>query len=199
MQDSVQVNNIHNPAEQITNWQQALLLLKEGNKRYLSNSETFQDTNESLRELTKDAQKPFAVVLTCSDSRAAPEIIFNQKIGDLFVIRNAGHTIDISVLGSVEYAVLHLKTPLVTVMGHSKCGAVTGALQGGKHPENLQSVLGAILPSIKNCNNLDEAVRANIRSAVRQIEEDTVIKECNAAVIGAYYCLETGEVTFFDA
>jgi carbonic anhydrase len=147
---------------------------------------------------TVEAQKPFAVVLACSDSRVAPEIIFNQNLADIFVIRTAGHTVDAAVKGSVEYAVKHLNVPLVAVVGHSGCGAVSAAVKGGKHPENLRYIIDNITAVVKNCANIDEAVCENVRYTVSLIEENDVVKECGAVVIGACYFLETGAVSFFD-
>ena len=119
------------------NTKQAIDLLKAGNARFVSGALTPKDNYATLREQLSTGQHPFAVVLCCSDSRVAPEIIFDQKLGDLFVIRNAGNIVDEEVLGSIEYAVEHLETPLVVVMGHSACGAVTATCQGGDLPGHI--------------------------------------------------------------
>ena len=188
------MNNTHNPAEQVSDWQTALRYLEDGNKRYLENRGITQNTNAQDREALKDGQKPFAIVVTCSDSRVSPEIYFDQKLGDIFVIRNAGNIADTATLGSIEYAVEHLKVPLVVVVGHGCCGAVTGAKNGGEYPENLQTIINAISPAIKDCKTVDDAVHANIGHVVKLIRENRIVKHTRAAVIGAYYNIESGEV-----
>ena len=107
----------------------AIELLKAGNARFISGALSPKEDYAEDRKRLAEGQHPFAVVLCCSDSRVAPEIIFDQKLGDLFVIRNAGNVVDDDVLGSIEYAVEHLGTPLVVVLGHSCCGAVTATFQ----------------------------------------------------------------------
>ena len=171
--------------------------LKDGNVRYLKNQVITRKTHLRDREMLQEGQNPFAVIITCSDSRVAPEIYFDQKLGDIFVIRNAGNIADTTVLGSMEYAVKYLKVPLVVVAGHSRCGAVTGALiSGSKYPKNLNSIINTISPIVKNCETLDEAIRANIHHVVKIIRQNTVIKELGTKVLGAYYNIESGEVTF---
>ncbi len=186
--------NTHNPAEAIVDWNISLQLLKDGNERYVSNQGMQRDTNEQDRAALKDEQNPFAVIITCSDSRVSPEIYFDQKLGDIFVIRNAGDIVDATTLGSIEYAVEHLAVPLVVVVGHSKCGAVTAAVNGGDFPENLQSILINIKESIKDETDIDRAIHENINAAMDKIKEDDVIKHEKAKVVGAYYNIETGKV-----
>ncbi|MDR1803878.1 MAG: carbonic anhydrase [Treponema sp.] len=188
------MNNTHNPAEQVSDWQTALRYLEDGNKRYLENRGITRNTNAQDREALIDGQKPFAIIVTCSDSRVSPEIYFDQKLGDIFVIRNAGNIADTAALGSIEYAVEHLKAPLVVVVGHSRCGAVTGAKNGGEYPENLQAIIDAISPAIKDCKTVDEAIHANIDHVVKRIRENKIVRQTHAAVIGAYYNIESGEV-----
>jgi carbonic anhydrase len=187
---------VHNPGELVSDWRVALQYLKNGNKRYLENRTIARNTNAGDREVLKGSQKPFAVIVTCSDSRVAPEIYFDQKLGDIFVIRNAGNIADTTALGSIEYAVEHLKAPLVVVVGHSSCGAVTGALNGGEYPENLRTIINAISPAIKNSENLDGAIHANIDHVVRRIKENKIVEEMGATVVGAHYNIESGEVSF---
>ena len=173
--------------------------LEEGNIRYLKNHVIKRETHHLDRDMLQTGQKPFAVVITCSDSRVIPEIYFDQKMGDIFVIRNAGNIADTTVLGSIEYAVKYLKAPLVVVVGHSRCGAVTGALiSGSEYPENLNSIINTISPVVKNCGSLDEAIHANIHHVVETIQENAIIKELDTTVIGAYYDIESGEVTFLN-
>ena len=188
--------NLHNPNEQVTDWQVALEYLEDGNKRFVEDKTMARDTNAKDRNILKNGQKPFAVIVTCSDSRVAPEIYFDQKLGDIFVIRNAGNIADKTALGSIEYAVEHLEAPLVVVVGHSSCGAVTGALNGGEFPENLESIIETIEPDIEDSADVDEAVRKNIEYTVDQIKENEIVEHMEATVIGAYYDIATGEVVF---
>ncbi|MCL2096971.1 MAG: carbonic anhydrase [Oscillospiraceae bacterium] len=199
--ENAAVNNsiVHDPAEQITDPQEALNLLREGNKRYIENKTITRETNAEDREILKDGQQPFAVIVTCSDSRVSPEIYFDQKHGDIFVVRNAGNIADYSALGSIEYAVEHLRAPLVVVVGHSRCGAVGGAFSGGEYSENLQAVIGDIASVIKDAENIDEAIYANIDGVCKIIEENKVVAETGAVVLGAYYNIESGEVIFYNA
>jgi len=192
-------NKIHNPDEAVSDWQTALQYLKDGNKRFTENRTITRNTNTKDREILKDGQKPFAVVVTCSDSRVSPEIYFDQKLGDIFVIRNAGNIAEPAVLGSIEYAVEHLKTPLVIVVGHSRCGAVTGAFSSNEEnhlPENLQTIMSAIKPAIDGCKSVDDAIHANVKNVVKQVKENKIVSHEKATVVGAYYNIESGEVSF---
>jgi len=189
--------DVHTPGELVSDWRTALYYLEHGNTRYLENRTIVRNTHAADREVLKNGQKPFAVILSCSDSRVAPEIYFDQKLGDIFVIRNAGNIADATALGSIEYAVKHLKTPLVVVVGHNACGAVSGALkEGGEYTENLQTLMDAIRPAIKNSKNPDDAIRANTEYAARQIKENKIVKETGATVMCAYYDIESGRVSF---
>jgi len=190
--------NIHNLSEAVSDWQVSLQYLKDGNQRYVVNQTIVRDTNVKDRVALKSGQNPFAVIVTCADSRVAPEIYFDQKLGDIFVIRNAGNITDATALGSIEYAVEHLHVPLVVVVGHSACGAVTGAFSGGEFPKNLNTILDAIKASIKNSQDLDHAIRANIEGAVKQVEYNEVVHETKAVAVGAHYNIETGEVSWFQ-
>lgn len=127
------------------NAEDALLKLKEGHARFLSETLNPRTSNSEDRRKLSEGQHPFAVVLCCSDSRVVPEIIFDCQLGELFVIRNAGNVVDEDVLGSVEYAVEHLGCPLVVVMGHSSCGAVTATCEGGELPGHIPALAQRIL------------------------------------------------------
>lgn len=210
-QPAVQAN-IHSPADAVKEWQTALQYLKEGNKRFLDNQTITRNTNAADRDVLKSGQKPFAVVITCADSRVSPEIYFDQKLGDIFVIRNAGNIASQAALGSIEYAVEHLHSPLVIVVGHSSCGAVGGAFAAkgehkdehaeGEHAappaENLQTILNTITAAIANSNTSDEGIHANVDDVVKRISENKIVEHVKAKVIGAYYNIESGEVTFKD-
>ena len=190
------MSDIHDPVEQVSDWQTALRLLEKGYKRYIENRGITRNTNAQDREALKAGQKPFAVIVTCSDSRVSPEIYFDQKLGDIFVIRNAGNIADTTALGSIEYAVTHLKVPLVVVVGHSRCGAVYGALNSGEYSENLQIVINTIRSATEDSKTLEDAVYANIDNAVKRIKENKIVNLMGAKVIGAYYNVESGELVW---
>jgi carbonic anhydrase len=182
---------------------QALSLLKEGNARFVTDHSDGKDIDTARRtELTK-GQHPFAAVLTCADSRVPPELIFNQGLGKIFVIRVAGNVLDTAVLGSVEYAVEHLHVPLVVVLGHEKCGAVTAALAPQKPVGNLGKLIQEIdvgsagagpadkaLPAAIRNNALSQVNRMTSRSAV--IEE--YVREKKVKIVTGIYHLDDGKV-----
>lgn len=176
------------------NTQQALDLLKEGNNRFISGALTPKDDYTTLREQLTAGQHPFAVVLCCSDSRVAPEIIFDQKIGDLFVIRNAGNIVDEEVLGSIEYAVEHLGSPLVVVMGHASCGAVTATYHGSDLPGHIIDIASRIKPSLDGSCCIDDNARRHAQRMAQLIEEDEIIHHVGAKVVAAFYDLQSGKV-----
>ena len=174
--------------------QKALDLLKEGNNRFVSGAMTPKDDYAELREKLSAGQQPFAVVLCCSDSRVAPEIIFDQKLGDLFVIRNAGNVVDKHVLGSIEYAVEHLGTPLVIVMGHSCCGAVTATRLGEALPDNIMAIARRIKPSINTTDGIDDNARRHAKRMAKLIQGDPVVHHVEAKVVAAFYDIQSGKV-----
>jgi carbonic anhydrase len=188
---------------------EAISKLKEGNGRYTSgNLQHPGQTTERRAELAKD-QHPFAVILSCSDSRVPPEIVFDQGLGDLFVVRVAGNVIDDHGLGSIEYAVDHLGARLIVVLGHQSCGAVKAAKETiaakGKAPGHIQSLVTAIQPVVKATakDDLDTTVKANVKHVVQALRSSTPILKAKVdsgevQVIGGYYSLDTGAVTFLD-
>ena len=188
----------HSPDEAVNDWRTALRYLESGNKRYAENRPLDRSLDAEERELLSKEQKPFAAVLTCSDSRVAPEVFFDQRPGDIFVVRNAGGIADAASLGSIEFAACHLKTPLIVVVGHSDCGAVTGAFEGGEYEGNLRAVIGGIRSAVEDCETLEAAVHANTRSVVRRICENETVRRLNAVTLGAYYDIATGIVTFTE-
>jgi carbonic anhydrase len=187
---------IHNPSEQVGDWHIALEYLIEGNKRYVENHPMKRNTIVRDRKILKDCQNPFAVILTCADSRMSPEIFFDEKMGDIFVIRNAGNIADATTLGSIEYAVAYLKAPLIVVVGHSSCGAVIGAMGDNVFSGNLNSIMETIRPAINDCNDSNDAIHANIDFTVERIKENETVRRMGAVVIGAYCNIESGEVVF---
>lgn len=183
---------------------QALAKLMEGNKRYTSSHS--QRPHQSARrrhELEKD-QHPFACILSCSDSRVPPEIVFDEGLGDLFVVRVAGHIVDNAVTGSVEYAVEHLGSTLVLVLGHERCGAVQATLGGGEPGTHIQSLVEAISPAVIDAKKkpgepLANAVRANVQLVVQQLRQSGPIlaeqvRSQKIRILGAVYELDTGAV-----
>ena len=183
---------------------EALRRLIEGNQRYIAGKPTYPDQSSERRLELAKGQAPFAIVLTCSDSRVAPELFFDQGLGDLFVIRNAGNILDDHVIGSIEYGVEHLHSGLIVVVGHGKCGAVSAAAAGGEALGHIRSVIEAIAPAVEETKNLpgdkvDNAVRANAQRMAGILNQagpflKTAIKEGHLKVVAARYDLSTGQV-----
>lgn len=198
---------------------EALALLREGNRRFVSNVSS-RDTFESRARRIELAagQEPFAAILGCSDSRVPVEIVFDQGLGDLFVIRVAGNIVAPSQIGSVEFAAEQFGSRLVVVLGHSRCGAIETTLEQLRRPvenqsRNLRSIVDLVRPAIEGLLTTDlkhdhqalvhEAVRANIRASVRNLRHgsdiiENLIQNAGLRVVGAEYSLETGMVEFFD-
>jgi carbonic anhydrase len=182
----------------------ALSRLLEGNKRFVAGAATHPDqTVERRTELTQ-GQHPFAVVLTCADSRLSPEVIFDQGLGDLFVIRNAGNLTDDHVVGSIEYAVEHLHTKLIVVLGHTKCGAVSAAVAGGEAPGHLASIVSSLTDAVtmakhKPGDAIDNAVRINAKLTAASLATAEpilakAVKDDAVRVVAGRYDLATGAV-----
>ena len=188
---------------------EAISKLKEGNGRYTSgNLQHPGQTSERRAELAK-TQHPFATILSCSDSRVPPEIVFDQGLGDLFIVRVAGNVINDEGLGSVEYSVDHLGTRLFLVLGHQSCGAVKAARETiaakGKAPGHIESLVAAIKPAVEATakDDLETTVKANVKNVVQALRASTPILKAkvdsgDVQVIGGYYSLDTGAVTFLD-
>ena len=179
--------------------EEALAKLKEGNAKYLTAEKNEGNISPALRKETcENGQKPYAIVVTCSDSRVIPESIFSAGIGELFVIRVAGNVIDNHQLGSIEYAAEHLGSPLVVVMGHNHCGAVGAAIGGGA--ENfINYITDEIKKAIGEEKDDYKACCLNVKHSVQVIEESLKIQkddEHGLKVCGAVYHLEDGKVEF---
>ena len=183
--------------------------LAAGNARFVEGKAThFHESIERRSEVAK-GQHPFAVIVGCADSRVPPELVFDQGLGDLFVVRVAGEVLGDASIGSIEYAVEHLGCELVVVLGHERCGAVDAVVKGGDLPGHLSAFTPAILPVIeaakkKGGDVLDNAVRANAARVARQLAEcEPILSEFvhlqKLQVVGARYDLDTGVVEFFDA
>jgi carbonic anhydrase len=198
---------------------EALALLQEGNRRFVSDDSN-RDANQSgVRRLALAArQEPFAAILGCSDSRVPVEIVFDQGLGDLFVIRVAGNIVAPSQIGSVEFAAEQFGTRLVVVLGHTQCGAIAATMEQLLRPienqsRNLHSIVDLIRPSVEGLLASDlrhdlhalagAAVRANIRASVKHLRHgsaiiEQLIQKAGLMVVGAEYSLESGVVDFFD-
>ena len=188
---------------------EAISKLKEGNGRYTSgNLQHPGQTTERRAELAK-SQHPFATIVSCSDSRVPPEIVFDRGLGDLFIVRVAGNVINDEGLGSIEYSVDHLGTRLILVLGHQSCGAVKAARETiaakGKAPGHIESLVAAIKPAVEATakDDLETTVKANVKNVVQALRASTPILKAkvdsgDVQVIGGYYSLDTGAVTFLD-
>jgi carbonic anhydrase len=193
---------------------EALTRLRDGNRRFVE-AEALR--NQGHRASLAAGQEPFAIVLGCSDSRVPAELVFDLGFGDLFVIRVAGNIVAPSQVGSVEFAAARFGTPLVVVMGHTQCGAITATLEElagqATQSRNLSSIVDRVRPSVESViaagGNLDsaalirEAVRANVRASADHLRHgseilERLIRDAGFQVVGAEYSLETGTVDFFD-
>jgi carbonic anhydrase len=194
--------------------EEALARLVAGNERYVSGRPRYTAmSREDLAELAK-GQQPFATLLGCADSRVPPELIFDVGPGELFVIRVAGNVLSAEVAGSLQYAGVHLNTPLFVVMGHENCGAVQAALasraEGIQHHSRIQILVDSILPAMAHVDlslpperQLAQAVEANVRETLRVIRESPEGRMRTAEgvrkLVGAIYDLSSGRVRFLDA
>ena len=198
---------------------EALERLKQGNARFVNGQSTHTKLlSHQERALMAQSQQPFAIVLGCSDSRVPAELVFDQGLGNLFVIRVAGNIVAPSQVGSVEFAAESFQCPLVVVLGHNHCGAISSTIKALQHPEqapseNLMSIVNRVRPAVEmlmytelkhDLEKLSEhAVRANVFASVNQLRHGSAVIEQLVAkgqlqVVGAEYSLETGEVTFLD-
>lgn len=178
--------------------------LLDGNKRYVNEKAKHPHQSSRRRKEVSKGQKPFAIVVGCSDSRIPPEIVFDQGLGDLFIVRVAGNIVDNVALGSIEYAVDHLGVELVVVLGHGACGAVTAASKGSKAPGHIGCIMEAIAPALKTVKGkegdfVDNAIKANVDIVVSRIATTDPIlsksvKKGTLKVVGTYYNIESGVV-----
>lgn len=213
------MSNSHLPRPETA--EQALEMLKQGNARFVENVQNPQSTLLASNALTH-VHEPFAIILGCSDARVPAEIVFDQGLGDLFVIRVAGNVVAPSQIGSVEFATEKFGTKLVVVLGHSHCGAVTACVETLINPDqqfspNLRSIVDRIRPSVYNLHeiytangqDIDEqelinrGIKANVRMSVTQLKHGSRILEDavnngSLIIVGAVYDLDTGKVTFIE-
>src|SRR6476659_4904158 len=163
------------------------------------------ETAERQRELAS-SQSPHAEILSCADSRVPPELIFDQGLGDLFIIRVAGSAVSDTELGSLEYGAEHLHVPLLVVMGHQHCGAVTAAVEGGEAEGHIAALVNLLRPAVEKTRGMpgdhgENAVTANVEMVVKQLRTSTpvlakLVSEGKLKVVGAVYSLDTGKVTW---
>ena len=197
---------------------EALTRLRDGNRRFAADEFSFQKQLGERRQTARDGQAPFAIVLGCSDSRVPAEIVFDQGIGDLFVIRVAGNIVAPSQIGSVEFAATSFGTRLVVVLGHSNCGAIKATLEQLREPNeqrspNLRAIVEFIRPSVEALLDtglgdnpdalIEQAIRANVRATAEHLRHGSDIieeleRDDGLLIVGAEYSLETGRVDFFD-
>lgn len=187
--------------------------LMDGNKRFVSGSLSQKDTGDSRRKELLKGQSPFAIVVTCSDSRVAPEIIFDEGLGELFVVRVAGNVLDPVSLGSIEYAAEHLHSPLLILLGHEKCGAVSATLEAKGKPEgNIGAIVRKIMPAVKKATSkggtkdeiLNNAIKENVLlSQNYMLRKSPILKHLmdsgELKVVTGVYHLGSGTVEILNA
>ena len=198
---------------------EALGRLQEGNRRFVSGIHNrAAPTSPTRRSELVSKQQPFAIILGCADSRVPPEVVFDQGLGDLFVIRVAGNVVAPSQAGSIEYAAERIGTRLVVVLGHSQCGAVAATIDELEQPQesrssNLNAIVSLIRPAVQSLKEvtpgqdrdtlMEQAVRANVRASADHLRHgssvlEELIRRDRLTIVGAEYSLESGEVDFFD-
>src|ERR671910_1917958 len=192
---------------------QALDLLKEGNRSFKTDSPVRAVQGRNRRLEIARGQTPFAVLVSCSDSRVPPELLFGRGLGELFIVRNAGNTVDTTALGTIEYGVAALGVPLIVVMGHEKCGAVEAAVkvvtENATFPGSIGRMVEPIIPAVLTAQReggdlLQAAVRANVRRTVNRLRtasEPMLLEPLRAGklrIVGASYDIDDGSVDFFD-
>jgi len=189
------------------NADQALQLLNDGNQRFVDNNAQHTDDSVQRRIAVRTAQKPFATILSCVDSRVPVELIFDRGFGDLVVIRSAGEVLDRSVIGSLEFGVAELNTPLLMVLGHQRCGALTAAVNAldtkSTEQDDLGYLVDALAPAVRKVSGqpgdrVTNAVRANVALTLGQLRQSPVLGQLEqrgtVKMIGGFYSLDTGKV-----
>ncbi len=190
----------------------ALNDLLNGNNRFVSGNLAQKDLSEAKRKELAKGQKPFAIVVTCSDSRVVPEILFDQGLGDIFVIRVAGNVVDPIALGSIEYAAEHLNAPLLIVLGHERCGAVSAALEAkGKPKGNIGAIVKKIMPAVNIAKKkggtrdeiLETAIKENVKNTCNEIMKNSkivkhLVHSGKLKIVAGEYNLTSGKVELID-
>lgn len=197
------------PAE-VKTPKEAMDLLVAGNQRFKTDAFAVKNEGDARRDELVKGQKPFAIVVSCSDSRVPPELVFDQALGDLFVVRAAGNVVDSIAVGSVEYAIEHLQSPLIVVLGHEKCGAVKATTEGGEAPGSIGSIVERIKPSVEKVKAngitgdelVEESVNTNVEAVTKELEKSPIVKHAiksgKLQVVGAKYHLDGGSVEWFN-
>ena len=188
------------------NSQEVLDRLKVGNERFVADKLDGGLQDSSRRDSLTGGQDPYAIILSCADSRVVPELCFDTGLGELFVTRVAGNVANTSTIGSIEYAVAHIGCPLLVVMGHESCGAVTAALGGGDNGYNINHLLAHVTPAMAACDkgaDVNDVVKKNaqLTSAELPIRSQIIADAVSAGklkIVSAYYELGSGAVTFLD-
>lgn len=192
--------------------EEALKKLLDGNRRFSSEQYAKKGVGAARRLLLAKGQHPFAIILSCSDSRVPPELVFDQGLGELFVVRVAGNIADSIALGSVEYAAEHLHVPLLFVLGHEKCGAVAATVQGGEVPGNIAAIVSKIAPAVDKAKGsgksgdalLAQAVDENVNAVLAEVVRRSailanLIHEGKLTLAGGRYNLSSGRVDLMGA
>lgn len=179
---------------------QALKRLIQGNLRYASDQSQCANHSSDRRDELLKSQNPFAIILGCADSRVPPEIIFDQGLGDLFIVRVAGNVLGATELDSIDFAAKYLGSSLIVVMGHGSCGAVSAVMKG--EVADIQNIAALIKPAIEGSHSLEEAIKANVKEVVSSLKKNPfiakLIKEKKLDCVGAYYHLGSGKVEFLN-
>jgi carbonic anhydrase len=197
----------------LTSPDEALAILKRGNEAYLRGESVKPEQIAPKRRLEQAAaQKPFCVLVGCSDSRVPPELLFGRGLGELFIVRNAGNVVDLAAMGSIEYGVTVLGVPLIVVLGHERCGAVAAAIEVVEHdtkfPGSIGQMIEPIIPAVLSAQRsessdlLATSVKSNVARIVDRLKstEQLLLDRVNSGslkIVGAYYNLQTGAVDFF--
>ena len=197
----------HDPAAK-ANPEEAFKELQSGNQHFIANEPQKQDFVKQREELSK-GQAPKVIVVTCSDSRVSPELIFDKGLGEVFVVRTAGNVVDSVAIGSIEYSAEHLGSQILLVLGHSSCGAVKATLGGETPSPYINSIIHMIQPALATCKEhhvedgklLDATIEQNVKNQITKVIKDSkIIHELNAEgkliVIGAVYDIKTGVVNY---
>ena len=185
-------------------WQELI----SGNKRFAEGNPTHPNQSMARRQEMAKGQNPRAAVLACADSRVSPEIVFDQGLGDLFVVRVAGNVVNDPILGSLEYAVEHLGTRLIVVLGHQRCGAVAAACAGGEAPGHIGSLVQSLAPAVDKISaseegRVDWVAKENVRMMAKSLRScgpilEELVRQGKLEVAGAFYNLDTGAVEIVE-
>ncbi|MCP9237690.1 carbonic anhydrase [Lewinella sp. JB7] len=184
------------------NTDQVLYRLKSGNERFVSDKLDGKLQNSSRRGELTSGQEPYAIVLSCADSRVVPELAFDTGLGEIFVVRVAGNIANTSSIASIEYAVAHIGSPVIVVLGHESCGAVTAAVKGGDNGYNLNHLVSHIQPAIAasaDGASVNEVVKENARRTANDLQERSsiirkAVQDGKVKIVPAYYNLDSGKV-----